>query len=61
MKNYEVDFYDPSNGATSPIDTLVNYPDDYTAEKYVEDCLKNADADYNNMLATGSISLVEWE
>ena len=61
MKNYEVDFYDPSNGATSPIDTLVNYPDDYTAKKYVEDCLKNADADYNNMLAAGSVSLVEWE
>lgn len=61
MKNYEVDFYDPSNGATSPIDTLVNYPNDYTAEKYVQDCLKNADADYNNMLADGFVSLVEFE
>lgn len=61
MKNYEVDFYDPLNGATSPIDTLINYPDDYTAQKYVEDCLKNADTDYNNMLADGFISLVEFE
>ncbi len=61
MKNYEVDFYDPSNKATSPIDTLMNYPDDYTAERYINDCLKNADTDYNNMLATGFISLVEFE
>lgn len=61
MKNYEVNFYDPSNGATSPIDTLVNYPDDYTSEKYIKDCEENADADYNSMLATGSVSLVEFE
>lgn len=61
MKNYEVNYYDPSNGATSPIDTLINYPDDYTAEKYVEDCLKNADTDYNDMLADGFVSLVEFE
>ena len=61
MKNYVVEFYDPSNGATSPIDTLVNYPDDYTPEKYIKDCEENADADYNNMLSTGSVSLVEFE
>lgn len=61
MKNFVVEFYDQLNGATSPIDTLVNYPDDYTAEKYIKDCEENADDDYNNMLATGFVSLVEFE
>ena len=61
MKNYVVEVYDPTNDATSPIDTLVNYSDDYTAEKYIKDCEENADDDYNNMLATGFVSLVEFE
>ena len=61
MKSYVVEFYDPSNGATSPIDTLVNYPDDYTPEKYIKDCEENADGNYNNMLSTGFVSLVEFE
>ena len=61
MKNYVVEFYDQLNGATSPIDILVNYPDDYTAEKYIKDCEENADDDYNNMLAIGFVSLVEFE
>lgn len=61
MKNYVVEFYDHSNGATSPIDTLVNYPDDYTPERYEKECLNNADTDYINMLATGEVILVEFE
>ena len=61
MKNYVVEFYDQLNGATSPIDTLVNYPDDYTAEKYIKDCEENADTNYNMLLTTGSVSLVEFE
>lgn len=61
MKNFVVEFYDQLNGATSSIDTLVNYPDDYTPEKYIKNCEENADNDYNNMLSTGSVSLVEFE
>lgn len=37
MKQYVVNYQDPTTGAISPVDTVIA-PDDYTIEKYLEDC-----------------------
>ena len=58
MRKYEIDFYDKRNGATSPIDT-VEAPAGYTAEQYIEDCKKNADKDWNDMLAEGEVTVID--
>ena len=55
---YEVDFYDPKNGATSPIDTIES-GEGYTAEQYVKDCEANADQEWVDMLHSGEVTLVE--
>lgn len=60
MKKYTVEFFDPSNGATSEIDTIVA-ADDYTAEQYVADCEANADEDWIEMLHRGKVTLAEAE
>ena len=57
---YEVDYYDPENGATSPIDTL-DAPEGYTAEDYISDCESNADDEYCKMLARGKVTLISIE
>lgn len=57
---YQVDFYDYSNGATSPIDTI-EAPEGYTAEDYIRDCQENADDAWNEMLAGGKVELVKIE
>jgi hypothetical protein len=57
---YQVDFYDYSNGATSPIDTI-EAPEGYTAEDYIRDCQENADDAWNEMLASGKVELVKIE
>ena len=54
---YQVN-YTGSNGATSAIDTIEAEPG-YTAEQYVADCEKNADADYVEMLHDGEVELIE--
>ena len=53
---YCVEYYDPRNGATSPIDN-VEAPDGYTAEQYIKDCEKNADQDWVDMLHNGIVTL----
>lgn len=60
MKKFEVDFYDYSNGATSPIGIIIA-DDNYTAEDYVRDCEHNADDDWCEMLKGGRVTLVEVE
>lgn len=60
MTKYQVDFYDPDNGATSPIDTI-NAPDGYTAEDYIRDCRKNADDDFIVMIERGTVTLTPIE
>lgn len=55
---YQVDFLDYSTGATSPIDTITA-PEGYTPEMYIEDCKKNADDDWNEMLTGGKVTLTE--
>lgn len=60
MKKYEVNFTDSRNGATSPIDNI-EAADNYTAEQYIADCKENADDEWNEMLASGTVSLVEVE
>lgn len=55
---YMVNFYDPETGATSPIDNIEESAG-YTAEQYIEDCKSNADDDWNAMLASGTVTLVE--
>ena len=57
---YQVDFYDYSNGATSPIDTI-EAPEGYTAADYINDCKGNADDAWNEMLAGGKVELVKIE
>jgi len=54
---YEVDYFDPTNGATSPIDTI-EAPFGYTVVQYIEDCRKNADQEYVEMLERGEVTLV---
>lgn len=48
------------NGITSDIDTI-EAPQGYTAEEYIEDCRRNADDEWNDMLETGMIELWEIE
>lgn len=57
---YQVEYYDPSNGATSPID-VIEKPEGYTAEDYIADCAKYADDEWNEMLEAGSVTLIEVE
>lgn len=52
---YEVDI--TIDGTTSAIDTI-DAEEGYTAEQYVADCLSNADEDWNEMLAKGTVALV---
>lgn len=57
-KAYEVEFRDDRNGATSSIDTI--FADgNYTAEDYIEDCMLNADDEWNEMLSHGEVVLHE--
>jgi hypothetical protein len=58
MKKYEVNFTDYETGATSPIDTVIK-PDGYTADQYIKDCKENADDEWNEMLARGTVTLIE--
>ena len=55
---YEVNFYDPNTGATSPIDT-VEAKEGYTAEDYIRDCDNNADAEWCEMLHSGTVTLIK--
>ena len=58
MRKYEIDYTDPATGATSPIDT--QYVDgEYTAERYIADCERNADEDWCEMLRNGTVEVVE--
>ena len=57
-KVYEVKFRDDRNGSTSSIDTV--FADgNYTAEDYIEDCMLNADDEWNEMLSHGEVILHE--
>lgn len=60
MKQYQVNFRDYNNGATSAID-VITAPDGYTAEQYIADCRANADDEWNEMLANGEVTLLEVE
>lgn len=60
MMKYQVEYYDPKNGATSPID-VIEAPEGYTAEMYIEDCEGNADDDWCEMLKDGKISVLAVE
>lgn len=57
---YQVEFYDYSNGAKSPIDKI-EAPEGYTAEQYIKDCEENADPDYVEMLRGGKVELLPVE
>ena len=57
---YQIEFYDPSNGATSPID-VVEAPCGYTADDYIRDCRKNADESWCDMLESGRVTVVPLE
>ena len=59
-KKFVVNLYDPSTGATSDID-VITAPEGYTAENYVADCERNADDDWNAMLSSGEVILMEVE
>ena len=54
---YEVNYFDPANGATSPIDTI-DAPEGYTAEQYIADCRENADQEFAEMLERGKVTLI---
>ena len=54
---YQVNYTDANNGATSAIDTITAEKG-YTAEQYVEDCRKNADQEWIDMLDSGTVELV---
>ena len=55
---YEVDL--TVNGVTSPIDTVKAH-EGYTAADYIRDCNLYADADWCDMLASGEVTLIEYE
>ena len=55
MKTYEVDL--TVNGVTSPIDTITA-PAGYTADDYTLACYLNADDEWNDMLATGEVTIL---
>lgn len=56
MMKYTVEFKDYRNGATSAIDTI-EAQEGYTAEQYIEDCRKNADQDWIEMLENGEVTI----
>lgn len=56
-QKYEVDIKNAA-GVISPIDTIIA-PTGYTAEDYTNDCERNADDEWNEMLANGDIILLE--
>ena len=58
MKRYEVDLYDVTNGATSPVDSIMA-EDGYTAEMYIRDCEENGEKEWIEMLKKGVVTLVE--
>lgn len=58
MTTFTVLYTDPDTGACSPIDTITA-PEDYTAADYIRDCKANADDSWNEMLAAGSVDLIE--
>jgi len=53
---YQINYTDPTTGATSPIDTVDAY-EGYTAEDYIRDCRENADEDWIEMLDAGTVSV----
>lgn len=53
---YQVNFKNYETGATSEID-VIEARKGYTAEEYVDDCLHNADDDWNEMLEHGKVTL----
>lgn len=57
MRKYEVNYTDATTGAKSPID-VIEAADNYTADDYIRDCKDNADDEWNEMLANGSIELI---
>ena len=56
---YQIEYYDYTNGATSPIDVVHTNDPDYTAEKYIDDVRKNADPDYIDMIDNGRIDVIK--
>lgn len=56
MPKYEVCYYDPETGASSPIDVIVA-PDGYTSDDYLLDCLRYAEYEYCSMLLRGAVQL----
>lgn len=56
MKRYEVNLTSYETGATSPID-VIEERDGYTADDYTSDCKDNADREWLDLLATGTITL----
>lgn len=60
MVHYCVEYTDPENGATSPIDNIYE-AEGYTAADYISDCESNADDDWSQMLKRGTVTLWEVE
>lgn len=56
MKQYTVNYQDPTTGAVSPVDTVIA-PDDYSIEKYLADC-EYAGFDFSDF-QNGTFSLEE--
>ncbi len=56
MTKYEVNFTDNRTGAKSAIDVITAI-DNYDADDYIRYCRNNADDDWNDMLANGTIEL----
>lgn len=57
---FEIVFYDPSTGATSPIDTI-EAQEGYTGEQYIADCEQYADDEWIEMLKSGTVSALPIE
>lgn len=57
---YEVNYTDSTTGAKSAID-VITAVEGYTAEDYIRDCKDNADDEWNEMLANGTVELIEVE
>lgn len=55
MVEYEIDL--TKDGIISHIDT-VTAPEGYTAEKYIGDCLRNANEEWCHMIQSGTITVV---
>ena len=60
LKKYQVNFTDWESGATLEIDSIMK-EEGYTAEDYVKDCMSNADEEWCEMLANGTVTLYEIE